>query len=559
MRQGNMQHQFSQVPTVQIPRSTFDRSHGYKTTFDAGWLVPVFLDEALPGDTFNLNMTTFCRLSTPLHPFMDNMVMDAFFFACPIRLVWSHFVNMFGEQANPGDSTSYLVPVMTSPMGGYAVGSLQDYMGLPVASATAGFGVDPTKFFNHSALFTRAYNKIYNEWFRDQNLQNSVVVDTGDGPDVFTNYTLLRRGKRHDYFTSALPWPQKGPSVSIPLGGTAPVNIGAAPVSGLGFTGNTVGGSTGSVKDNALGMTTYGESTPLFGSTSTTSPILRTRDIGGGVHYPDAQILASSGTLAADLSTATAATINQLRQAFQIQRIYEKDARGGTRYTELIQAHFGVVSPDARLQRPEYLGGGSSAVNVNPVAQTGPSGTTGSTTPQGNLTGVGTASMRGAGFTKSFTEHSVIIGMVCVRADMNYQQGLHRMWSRSTRFDFYWPSLAQIGEQAILNKEIYCRGTGSSDDLVFGYQERFGEYRYKPSVITGQFRSQFAQTLDSWHLAQTFSALPTLSPTFIVENPPVSRVVAVPSQPQFLFDAHFSLRCARPMPVYGVPGNIDRF
>ena len=260
------------------------------------------------------------------------------------------------------------------------------------------------------------------------------------------------------------------------------------------------------------------------------------------------------------MTQATAATINQLRQAFQIQRIYEKDARGGTRYTELIQAHFGVVSPDARLQRPEYLGGGTSFVNVNPVAQTGPSGTTGSTTPQGNLTGVGTSSMRNAGFTKSFTEHSIVLGMVSVRADMNYQQGLNRMFSRSTRFDFYWPSLAQIGEQAILNKEIYCRGTGATgEELVFGYQERFGEYRYKPSVITGQFRSQFAQTLDSWHLAQTFTSLPTLSPTFIVENPPVSRVVAVPTQPEFLFDAHFAFRCARPMPVYGVPGNIDRF
>jgi hypothetical protein len=550
-----MQHQFSQVPEVQIPRSKFDRSHNYKTTLDSGYLVPVFVDEALPGDTFSCSMVTFCRLSTPLHPFMDNLIMDAFFFAIPIRLVWSHFKNMFGEQANPGDSTSYLVPTMTSPVGGYLSGSLQDYMSLPVASATAGVGVNPANTVTHSALFTRAYNKVWNEWFRDQNLQNSVTVDMGDGPDSPANYVLLRRGKRHDYFTSALPWPQKGPAVNIPLGGAAPL-VGMAPVMGFGGISGQATGAVANVVQADGTVVSY----PAGGGSTTQVLALKATTTGnwGAGNPPDLKAKMASPGVYADLTAATAATINQLRQAFQVQRIYEKDARGGTRYTELIQAHFGVVSPDARLQRPEYLGGGSSPVNVNPIAQTGPSGTTGSSTPQGNLTGVGTSSMRGAGFSKSFTEHSIILGMVSVRADMNYQQGLNRMFSRSSRFDFYWPSLAQIGEQAVLNQEIYCRGD-ANDALAFGYQERFGEYRYKPSVITGQFRSQFATTLDSWHLAQTYTTLPTLSSTFIVENPPVSRVVAVPSQPQFLFDAHFDLKCARPMPLYGVPGNIDRF
>lgn len=520
-----MKHTFSQVPKADIPRSTFDRSHGYKTTFDAGYLVPFYVDEALPGDTFNVKATALARLATPIFPIMDNMFMDTHFFSVPIRLVWDNWQKFNGEQKNPGDSTDFVIPQLTNATSAFLPNSLEDYFGLPVG----------VQNLSVSALWHRAYNLIWNEWYRDQNLQDSVDVPTGDGPDLHASgqYNLLRRGKRHDYFTSCLPWPQKGEAVNIPLGGMAPIayenitNTGAAD----GKFANAQVGSGGN------GGFFY---TSTFGTAGTTVPV------------------SSESGLYADLTEATAATINSLRQAFAIQRIFERDARGGTRYTELIKSHFGVTSPDARLQRPEYLGGGSTPINVSPVPQTSPTGSY-ADTPQGNLAAMGVANVHNNGFTTSFTEHCLIIGLVSVRADLTYQQGLNRMWSRKTRFDFYWPALSHIGEQAVLQKEIYCDGVPANDDKVFGYQERYAEYRYKPSMITGEFRSSFAQSLDAWHLSQDFATAPVLDAAFIEENPPVDRVIAVTTEPHFLFDSYIVAKCARPMPVYGVPGLIDHF
>lgn len=526
---------FAAAPAAEINRSTFDRSHAHKTTFDSGYLVPVFLDEVIPGDTFDVEATIFTRMATPLRPVMDNIHMDLHFWFVPNRLVWTNWERFMGEQTSPSDDiTTLSIPQTTWD----TVNGVQDlwvgcYFGLPQKRATNAYQV--------SALPFRAYRIIWNEWYRDQNLQDSIDVSLGDDGGQIAQQNLLKRNKRHDYFTSSLPFRQKGDPVSIPLAGDAPL-VGIGPLAGELITAGTTSIlETGKNDPGGLG-TQYTDAwradTASFGIASD----------GQTPPYPAAY---------ADLTQASTITVSDLRTAFQIQKLLERDARGGTRYIELVLSHFAVRSDDARLQRPEYLGGGHGYVNVNPVVNTVGSDNTGQLLPQGELAAYAVGVLKG-GFKKSFTEHGHVLGLLSTRADLTYQQGVNRMWFRQTRYDFYWPALAHLSEQAVLNREIWADGQ-SEDVEVFGYQEIWAEMRYKPSLVTGKFNSENEASLDVWHLSQDFSSRPALNGSFVTENPPIKRVVAVPSEPDFLADIWFDFKCTRPLPVYSVPGLIDHF
>lgn len=528
------QQEGATIEHAHIPRSTFTTSWTRKTAFDAGWLVPILVDEVLPGDHMTYDVVAYIRMATPLFPLFDDQRVDTFFFFVPNRLVWDNWTKFMGEQDNPGDSIAYTVPVVTGTVGGEAVGSITDHFGLPVIGQ-----IDPAGRSDPNALPFRAYNLIFNTWFRDENLKTAMPVLKDNGPDAMSNYLLEQRAKAHDYFTSALPWPQKFTAPTIPVAGMAPIR-------GIGtWAASNVNGPLGAAETGGV-ITNYQNHIPGYHNTP-----------GSGAGYVAIRQEAGYPAIYADLAAAASVSINTLRQAWMVQSLLERDARGGTRYTELIRSHFGVVNPDFRLQRPEYIGGGQTPLNITPIAQTAP--TTGLTV--GALGAAATAAGRHHA-SYAATEHGFIIGLINVRTQLSYQQGIHRMWMRRTRYDYYFPSLAGLGEQAVLQMELYQVGSAVPDNVVFGYQERWQEYRTRYSEVTGIMRSTAPGTLDAWHLAQKFTSAPVLNTSFIVDQPPMARVLAGASattNQQYLADISYTRRAVRPLPTYGTPVTLGRF
>lgn len=554
----NATSRFAVNPNVDIKRSTFYQKYGIKTSFNAGQLIPLDWQEVLPGDTFSVDMACVVRMSTPVHPIMDDIWLDTYFFFVPARLCWNHWKEFMGENTTSAweQETEYEIPQITAPTGGWAKGSIMDYMGIP------------TKVNNLSVnhLPVRAYVNIWNEWFRDENLQDPAYIDLGDtttaGSNGSTYVTDAIKGgmplpvnKYQDYFTTALPQPQKGPDITLPIGDKAPVTIQGNGKSIILTDGRYNFGLIG--KENNLkavrptGYNYVTEDLPHQYTTIPAGDTFITDNMLVGFH---SQTTGLKGT--ADLSTATAANINSIKLAFQMQKALEKDARGGTRYVEMIKAHFGVTSPDARQQRPEYLGGTRMPINISQVVQTS---STDNTSPQGNTAAYSLTGYKGNGYTKSFTEHGFVLTLVAVRTTHTYQQGIERKWSRLRRFDYYFPVFANIGEQAILNKEIYAQGN-TEDTEAFGYQEPWAEYRYVPNRVSGAMRSNYAQTLDSWHLADDYDSLPILGSEWIQETKAnIDRTLTVQSsnEDQFFGDFYFINKATRPMPMYGIPGLVD--